>query len=362
MSRRLILGLTLLALFTIGCAGCAGPSTPFGALNWPSFLGGQEKADGSSPGYRIRFFPERQVLHGSTDLELIIEDADGVVENPKVQVSYNGKDVTSSFLGSATRTFSDTTKRKLKLSVKNFRLPLLKDHDIQATYWPTKRPHAIHVNFDPPECSAFTWNGRLTKVPGFEVEENLISSIETQSAGQRYNPFMIAGLIAQESSFNPKAVSRSRALGLTQVTPVGESEIIDSYSDWPRYPGISDMGFWSLRSALAKGEINHQNEWRLDPDLSIRGGVEYLKYLNGYWSRPDKAAYIEKYFQGSEYKRSEIILASYNSGAARVSQALDADGENFLKNSELGEARKYVRKITSYCDYFSQTASNGDSR
>lgn len=348
------LGLLLLSLFGIGCAG---PATPFGALNWPSFLGGEDKTTTKTPGYNLRFFPERQVLHGSTDLELIIDDADGVSETPKLQLSYNGKDVTSNFLSKAEKSYSDTSKRRLKLSVKNFRLPLLKDHDIQATYWPSKRTNPVHISFAPPSCSAFSWTGRLTKVKGFEVESAVISSIEHQSTLQHYNPFLIAGLIAQESSFDPKAVSRSKAIGLTQVTPLGEAEIIDGKQEWPRYPGISDMGFWSLRSALAKGEINSKNEWRLDPELSIRGGVEYLKYLNDYWSKPEKMASIEKHFKGSELKRSEILLASYNSGAARVSQALENDGENFLKNSELGEARKYVRRITSYCDYFSQTGT-----
>jgi len=351
------LGLLLLSLFGIGCAG---PATPFGALNWPSFLVG-EKALSKTPGYNIRFFPARQVLHGSTDLELIIDDADGVLESPKVQISYNGKDVTSSFLGKAEKTYTDSSKRRLKLSLKNFRLPLLREHDIHATYWPSKKTTPVHIVFEPPACSAFSWTGRLTKVSGFEVDETVISAIEHQSTIQHYNPFLIAGLIAQESSFDPKAVSRSRAIGLTQVTPIGEAEIINDKQEWPRYPGISDMGFWSLRSALAKGQINSTNEWRLDPELSIRGGVEYLKYLNDYWSKPEKVAHIEKHFKGSEIKRSEILLASYNSGAARVSQALENDGENFLKNSELGEARKYVRRITSYCDYFAQTAPQANS-
>ncbi len=357
MNLRIISGLLILAVFG---SGCAGPATPFGSVNWPSstanFFPDIEKVSSSAPGYNLRFFPERQILHGTNDLDLVIEDADGVLENPKLQVSYNGRDVTDSFIGRADKSYTDASKRRLKLSVKDFRLPLLRNHDIHATYWPSKRTKPVQISFNPPVCSAFSWKGRLTKVSGFDVDEALINSITHQSTTQRYSPFLIAGLIAQESGFDSKAVSRSRALGLTQVTPIGEAEIIDLYQHWPRYPGISDMGFFSLRSALANGEINPTNEWRLDPDLSVRGGVEYLKYLNDYWSRPDKMAYIEKHFQGSEFKRSEILLASYNSGAARVSQALESDGEDFLKNSELGEARKYVKRITSYCDYFSQTA------
>jgi hypothetical protein len=35
-----------------------------------------------------------------------------------------------------------------------------------------------------------------------------------------------------------------------------------------------------------------------------------------------------------------------------VSDALEREGTRWLQDEELGEARKYVRQIVSYCDYF----------
>ena len=45
------------------------------------------------------------------------------------------------------------------------------------------------------------------------------SSIEAYARQQSIDPFLVAALIRQESEFNPKAISRSNARGLTQVLP-----------------------------------------------------------------------------------------------------------------------------------------------
>ena len=103
---------------------------------------------------------------------------------------------------------------------------------------------------------------------------------------------------------------------------------------------------------IANGKVNASNEWRLNPGLSIQGGAEYLTYLAEYWSRPDKRAQLEKYVGDDDYALSLVMLASYNSGGSRVSAAIDADGKKWLQDDELGEARKYVRRVASYCDYF----------
>lgn len=333
--------------------GCAGPATPFGSMNWPTFLNPFGKSN-SGLGYRISFSPERQVLHDSTDLDIIVEDVEGVPEEPDITVVYNGKDVTRQFLSKADREYIDHTKRRLKLSVKKFRLKLLADHQITASYKPKNQTEPVTVYFEPPTCSAFNWEGRLAKIPGFKVDDQIVDFIDGIGHSQKISPFYIAGLIAQESSFDSTAVSRSKALGLTQVTSLGEAEIISSFEQWPRYPGISDMNWYGLRNALKSGDINSANEWRLDPSLSIRGGVEYLKFLSGYWERPDKQLLFRQSFADSDVKLSEVILASYNSGASRVSQALEEKGPEYLKSSELKEARKYVRRIASFCDFYSQ--------
>jgi soluble lytic murein transglycosylase-like protein len=115
---------------------------------------------------------------------------------------------------------------------------------------------------------------------------------------------------------------------------------------------LDEMPLALLRLNIMNGRVNATNEWRLNPALSIQGGVEYLTYLSEYWSRPDKRAQIEKALGTDDLAFSEVMLASYNSGATRVSLALDQKGKNYLQEDGLYEARKYVNRVISYCDYF----------
>jgi soluble lytic murein transglycosylase-like protein len=204
----------------------------------------------------------------------------------------------------------------------------------------------------PPSCSAFAANQMLFAIPDFDPPMAVLQLINQSAQRKNLNPFFVAALVAQESSFDPRALSRGKALGLTQVTSLGESEIIKRFDSWPRYPGLESIPLPLLKVSIMAGRIHSGNEWRLDPAHSIEGGVEYLSYLSDYWSRPDKRAQIERKLGPGENAMSEVMLASYNSGAARVSDALERDGSRWLQDEELGEARKYVRRIVSYCDHF----------
>jgi soluble lytic murein transglycosylase-like protein len=181
---------------------------------------------------------------------------------------------------------------------------------------------------------------------------SVLQFINQNAQKKKLNPFFVAALVAQESSFDPLALSRNRALGLTQVTSLGESEIIKNYETWPRYPGLDAMPLPILRMSILTGRVNSGNEWRLNPAHSIEGGVEYLAYLSEYWRRPERRSMIERKLGPSENALSEVMLASYNAGAARVSEALERNGARWLQDEQLGEARKYVRRIVSYCDHF----------
>lgn len=82
--------------------------------------------------------------------------------------------------------------------------------------------------------------------------------------------------------------------------------------------------------------------------------MEYLMYLRDYWSRPDKKQYVSEHLGEGEDHLSEVVLASYNSGATRVFQAIEKRGKKWLEDRELKAARRYVRRVVSYCDFFSQ--------
>lgn len=335
--------------------GCAGPVTPFGGLN---SLGLHEEPNAKDnpmqayQGPQIRFTPQRQVLHSSTTFSINIFDIEGIPENFGLKVFYNGIDVTKPFLEKAEKTYLDQSRRKIRLTIDYFRLIPGRENNIKVSYWREFKSRAVTAEYQPPKCSAFETFRRLGDLPHFKVDEKVIEHIDLYARQRNFNPYLIAGLIAQESKFDPRAVSRSRALGLTQVTSLGEAEIIGKYTNWPRYPGIQDMSLLRLKLGVMNGKINQTNEWRLNPTLSVLGGVEYITYLTEVWMKPDRRAFVEKYLGRSDSAMSEVILASYNSGAARVQSAIEVRGKKWLQDDELGEARKYVKRVVSYCDYF----------
>jgi len=90
---------------------------------------------------------------------------------------------------------------------------------------------------------------------------------------------LLAALIYKESRFNHSAVSYAGAVGLLQLMPV----------------------------TLQRFGVNDPN----NPNESLRGGVNYLKYLDGFW--------LDRVPDNNE--RIKFILASYNVGHGHVQDA-----------------------------------------
>jgi soluble lytic murein transglycosylase-like protein len=159
-------------------------------------------------------------------------------------------------------------------------------------------------------------------------------------------------LIAQESSFNPRTVSWAKAMGLTQVTPIAEDEVssqIPDYDSWPKYKGgTGRLPASVIKMMVLSGRINDKNDWKLDRELSIRGGLAYLSFLQKLWSTPAMMARFD------DIERTKLVLASYNSGRVRVLSAVHRYGKAWLRAPQLREARLYVNRIFSFCDSFSQ--------
>ena len=117
---------------------------------------------------------------------------------------------------------------------------------------------------------------------------------------------MVAALIRQESEFNPKAVSRSNARGLTQVMP-GTGRELGRKLKIPKY-----------RTSML-----------FTPDTNVKIGTFYLKalldQLQGKW---------------------EATLASYNAGKSRVNGWMAASSYNepaeFIESIPFSETRQYV--------------------
>ena len=98
-------------------------------------------------------------------------------------------------------------------------------------------------------------------------------------------------------------------------------------------------------------EINSKNDWRLDEKKSIEGGILYLNYLSQYWNKTEKEDILSDVFK-QDIPKTDILLASYNSGAYRVKKSILKNRKDWLFDDSLHEARKYVMNIKSYCYSF----------
>jgi soluble lytic murein transglycosylase len=135
------------------------------------------------------------------------------------------------------------------------------------------------------------------------------STIQTESAKNGLDPYMVASLIRQESEFNPGAISNKNACGLMQLLPsVGRQ-----------------MAKQSGMHGFSSSEL-------LDPNVNIRLGTLYLRQT------------IDK-FGG----RPEYAFAAYNAGDDRVTDWQSAGNfktiDEFVESIPFTETRDYVQAI-----------------
>jgi soluble lytic murein transglycosylase len=129
----------------------------------------------------------------------------------------------------------------------------------------------------------------------------------TQFAG--LDPWLVLGVIRQESAFNPRAVSSADARGLMQLLPSTGREVSQR---------IGLEGF--------------RNDLLFDPLLNVRLGTQYLSRL-------------------TDTHRGNLIptLAAYNAGPGRVKQWLKdlstADWDEFIERLPFAETRLYVKSV-----------------
>ena len=131
------------------------------------------------------------------------------------------------------------------------------------------------------------------------------------NAGSKYqvNPLLLQGLMRQESRFQHKVVSRSKAVGLCQLMPGTAKEVAKSIS----YP-TPDF------------------DMLCNPEYNIELGS---KYLSG----------LLKQFEG----KSHLAVAAYNAGPGAVSKWLKAnpntDPDWFIESIPYQETQKYVVNV-----------------
>ena len=365
--HRITQSLSLMGLIQLGCAG---PTTPLGAVRayfpnggrLPHFL---ERSLGSLDSFtfpsappQIHFNPRRQVLHRAHPLTVTIEDSAGINDDFELQVAYNGFDVSGSFLRQA-HLKRDPEGRRLAVTVPSVSLSPDAEHAIEFSYR-NARGTRVRAGFQPPVCQAFSGEplGGLEVEPldRFRPSPALLLLIEKLSRESGLNPMFTAGLIAKESSFQPSALSSARALGLTQMTSLAEIEIADSLIGWPRYEGLSTLPVPLLRGLILSGAINAHNEWRLDPEKSVRGGLAFLLFLYDRWSSAENNRRMQNVadFESVPALRMRLVLASYNAGFSRVSEAFRRDPRQWQQDPALRSIHRYINQVVSLCDRFSQ--------
>jgi soluble lytic murein transglycosylase len=125
----------------------------------------------------------------------------------------------------------------------------------------------------------------------------------------RVDPFLIAGLIREESVYDPRALSPVGAIGLMQLMP-------DTGRRVARQVGLSDFAVEQLYT----------------PDVNLTLGVRYLADL------------LER-FAGNE----AYAVAAYNAGPEAVSRWLEAGPprsiEEFIEEIPFSETRGYVKRV-----------------
>ncbi len=130
------------------------------------------------------------------------------------------------------------------------------------------------------------------------------------------DPYLVAGLIRQESEYNHRAVSRAGAIGLMQVMPATGRDIF-------RRLGMPSFSTAKLRQ----------------PDISLRLGTYHLKQ-------------VLNQFDGS----LELALAAYNAGAHRAKEWITWGDFNepaeFVETIPFTETRGYVQSVLRNRDMY----------
>lgn len=340
----------LLAIFIL-LSGCAGPSSPFGAEHgW--FSSWSFRGPGSvllsSEDKTVKVSPDYQVLHRPFQLLVDVTAKYPELSLDDFKVLYEDKDVTNSFKAKAKieKTWQGNWVIKIdRIKLSPNRISRLEFYFLdEAGVWHKEK-------LGEPDCS-WNYNGSTKHWDQFNLDSKINAEINVESKASGLNAKLISALVAQESGFNPRAVSWAKAIGLTQITDVAQNEITRKYPDFPKYSGLMDLSIWTLKKLIRSGQINSNNEWRLDSKKSIQGSIAYLKYIEDYWNQEELNDLRNLVLKGNTNEYKKLILASYHSGPFRVKNALVKNNRRWLASENLNEARKYVNLVFSYCKTF----------
>ncbi|MEX2609216.1 MAG: lytic transglycosylase domain-containing protein, partial [Gemmatimonadota bacterium] len=150
-----------------------------------------------------------------------------------------------------------------------------------------------------------SWNARLLRIV---YPFPWRSAVEAEAARAGVDPYLVAGLIRQESMFDPRAVSAAGAVGLMQVMPA------------------------TARALGPAMGIERAEERLRDPEVNLRLGIRVLTdHLHRYDGRVDE------------------LLVAYNAGSGRLARWRQhpeyAFRDLFAERIPYPETRDYVRTV-----------------
>ncbi|MEX0798993.1 MAG: transglycosylase SLT domain-containing protein, partial [Bacteriovoracaceae bacterium] len=301
----------LAMFFTLSCAG---PNSPFGA---PALTGVSVNPEfktrissSSKPSAKITSFPGSQLYHSPFDLVLQVHDEKNIPRNFHYEILYNGKKIERWW--SNEKIVFDPANPKLANIIFE-RLSLLpgRANKISFLYYRDKNSAPITYDFNPPRCP-FRDGREIANINPFKSEEVSLSKIEEVALKAKINPSLLAALVAQESSFNPLAISWAKALGLTQVTSLASKEILALRPHWQYDKSVEKLNYIQLKTRILSNKLTKAHDWRLDQAKSLEGGSIYLNLLRRYWQKEHSAQALAGNFP-AETPLTDILLASYNS-------------------------------------------------
>lgn len=143
--------------------------------------------------------------------------------------------------------------------------------------------------------------------------------IEKYATEYNIPEYVVLSVINTESSFEPEAMSGAGAMGLMQMMPETFKWLTSSEH---------------LDENLAVSSI-------YDPEVSIRYGCYYLRYL------------FQKFYNW------DTVFAAYNGGEGNVAKWLAnpeySDGKGNLTHIPFKETRNYVKKVNREIEYYKNT-------
>ena len=174
---------------------------------------------------------------------------------------------------------------------------------------PTLALSLRHMKVLTPEYLTLDYDLAPKEFWGYLFPFPLQQELEKAAKESNLDPYLVAGLIRQESEFNPTVISRAHAFGLMQLVPATGGML-----------------------ARKEGIVPFNSTMLFDPRVNLKLGTTYLRAQLDRWN-------------GS----LEQTLAAYNAGPGRVQQWTAnthfREPAEFVESIPFTETREYVQSV-----------------